>query len=329
MARLRLFANLREAAGTASDEVPGATVGDVLDGAADRYGTLFSQGLATAKVWVNGEPAQRDTPISDRDEVALIPPVSGGAMVTPSAEIGENILSLALVAALLIGGLVALDWFVLIAVGAALAWLWDLSDQSNAATAGFEALPALFTPVTAATGAYAWGFEGFAGGTALGVAICVAWPVFAPASRRVETVMVTTTASLIAAFGAAALVLLRMLSTRAIVAFVVVALTGLIGAWLAQLYGSQVQSLDPNVGGLLGALLAGVVVGLTFEGIDTAAALLGAVGVAAGLIAGRALGSLLRRGQVLHTQRAPGILTSFDGVIVAAPVFWLILWVFG
>lgn len=324
-----MFANLREAAGTASADVPGATVGEVLDAAADRYGPRFSTGLGTAKVWVNGEPAGRNTPVAETDEVALIPPVSGGAMATPTAEIGENVLSLALVAALLIGGLVALDWFVLIAVGAALAWLWDLSDQSNAATAGFNVLPALFTPVAAATGAYAWGFEGFAGGMALGVIISLTWPVFDPASRDTEKIMVSTTASLIAGFGAAGLVLLRMMSTRAVVAFVVIALAGLIGAWLAQLYGAKVQSMDPNVGGLLGSLLAGIVVGLTFEGIDTAAALLGAVTVAAGLIAGRALGSLLRRGQVLHTQRAPGVLTSFDGVIVAAPLFWLTLWVFG
>jgi MoaD family protein len=329
MARLRLFANLREAAGTSNDEVPGATVGDVLDAAVDRYGSRFSEGLGTARVWVNGEPAQRETPIVDQDEVALIPPVSGGAMVTPSAEVGENVLSLALVAALLIGGLIALDWFVLIAVGAALAWLWDLSDQSNAATAGFNVLPALFTPVAAATGAYAWGFEGFAGGMALGIAISVTWPVFDAGSRNLEMIMVSTTASLIAGLGSAGLVLLRMISTRAVVAFVVIALTGLIGAWLAQIYGAQVQSMDPNFGGLLGALFAGTVVGLSFEGIDTAAAILGAVAVAAGLIAGRALGSLLRRGQVLHTQRAPGILTSFDGVIVAAPIFWLTLWVFG
>jgi hypothetical protein len=33
-----------------------------------------------AKVWCNGEPAERDDPVADDDEVAVLPPVSGGAV---------------------------------------------------------------------------------------------------------------------------------------------------------------------------------------------------------------------------------------------------------
>jgi len=29
-------------------------------------------------VWVNGEPAEPDVPVGETDEVALLPPVSGG-----------------------------------------------------------------------------------------------------------------------------------------------------------------------------------------------------------------------------------------------------------
>lgn len=329
MARVRLFANLREAAGTAEDEIPGTTVGEVLGAAEERYGSRFTAALATAKVWVNGEPADDGTAVGAGDEVALLPPVSGGAMATTSAGLGDNLMSIVLVAALLIGGWLDPEWFVLIAVGALLAWLWDLSDQSRAASAGFSVLPALFTPVAAAAGAYAYGLDGFAGGLAIGLMIVIAWPVFDASSRSIETIAVTTAAALVAGLGAGGLVLLHGYSTAAIVAFVVIALAGLIGAWLAQVYGARIQSVDPNVGGLLGALLAGVIVGLVVSDIDTAASLLGSVAVAAGLIAGRALGSLLRRGQVLHTQRAPGILSAFDGVVAAAPLFWLTLWVFG
>ena len=67
------------------------------------------------------------------------------------------------------------------------------------------------------------------------------------------------------------------------------------------MYGARIQSLDPNVGSLLGALLGGLVVGLAMEEIDMAAALLGAVAVAAGLIGGRTFGSMLRTGSVVHT----------------------------
>ncbi len=37
--------------------------------------------LATAAVWINGEEptAGRDTPLDPGDEVAVLPPVSGGA----------------------------------------------------------------------------------------------------------------------------------------------------------------------------------------------------------------------------------------------------------
>jgi MoaD family protein len=78
MAVLRMFASAREAAGTGSDVVDGATVGEVLDHAVARYGTAFHQVLATCRIWVNGEAAGRDAPVRSGDEVAVLPPVSGG-----------------------------------------------------------------------------------------------------------------------------------------------------------------------------------------------------------------------------------------------------------
>ena len=76
---LRLFAAAREAAGTGRDEVDGATVGEVLAAARARYGDPFTAVLGTAKVWVNGEPAGDDVAVRPGDEVAVLPPVSGGA----------------------------------------------------------------------------------------------------------------------------------------------------------------------------------------------------------------------------------------------------------
>ena len=78
MARLRLFAAIREAAGTTVAEVPGATVGEVIDAAVERFGPAFADQLGVCKVWVNGEPADDAHPVVDADEVALLPPVSGG-----------------------------------------------------------------------------------------------------------------------------------------------------------------------------------------------------------------------------------------------------------
>ena len=79
MAILRLFASAREAAGTGRDEVPAATVGELLATASEKYGATFVEVLRTCRIWVNGESATSDTVLSARDEVAVLPPVSGGA----------------------------------------------------------------------------------------------------------------------------------------------------------------------------------------------------------------------------------------------------------
>lgn len=78
MAVLRLFAGAREAAGTGHDEVPGATVAEVIDAARQRYGTAFAQVVEHCQIWRNGEPAVGTDPVSDSDEIAVLPPVSGG-----------------------------------------------------------------------------------------------------------------------------------------------------------------------------------------------------------------------------------------------------------
>ena len=78
MAVLRLFAAAREAAGTGRDDVAGATVADVLAAARQRYGPAFAEVLMVSRVWVNGTEAKAATVVTDSDEVAVLPPVSGG-----------------------------------------------------------------------------------------------------------------------------------------------------------------------------------------------------------------------------------------------------------
>ena len=78
MAVLRLFASAREAAGTGADTVDGSTVGEVLDLAVARYGAAFAAVLGTCRVWVNGDAADRSVVVAPSDEVAVLPPVSGG-----------------------------------------------------------------------------------------------------------------------------------------------------------------------------------------------------------------------------------------------------------
>jgi molybdopterin synthase catalytic subunit len=82
---VRLFAGLRERAGTARLEIDDVTrVGDVWAklGLGDEPGGLLYA--------VNREYAGPDDPLNDGDEVALIPPVSGGAFRISAAPLDLN-----------------------------------------------------------------------------------------------------------------------------------------------------------------------------------------------------------------------------------------------
>jgi molybdopterin synthase catalytic subunit len=73
--RVRLFAGLRERAGWSQRDVEAATVGDIwraLELGDEPPGLLYA---------VNKEYATADRALADGDEVALIPPVSGGAFL--------------------------------------------------------------------------------------------------------------------------------------------------------------------------------------------------------------------------------------------------------
>jgi MoaD family protein len=77
-ASLRLFGPAREAAGCSEDEFDAATVGELISQAKERYPASFADVLSKCRVWVNGDEAEGTRAISATDEVAVIPPVSGG-----------------------------------------------------------------------------------------------------------------------------------------------------------------------------------------------------------------------------------------------------------
>lgn len=78
MATLRLFASAREAAGIGKVTVTESTVGAILDAARARYGEQFAAVLANSRVWLNGDPTTDDAVVGENDELAVLPPVSGG-----------------------------------------------------------------------------------------------------------------------------------------------------------------------------------------------------------------------------------------------------------
>jgi len=89
--RVRLFAVLRERAGAGEVELDlpeGARVGDALERLRDVAGDV------PVVMAVNREYADADAPLSAGDELALVPPVSGGEAATAHVEITAEPLDL-------------------------------------------------------------------------------------------------------------------------------------------------------------------------------------------------------------------------------------------
>jgi molybdopterin converting factor small subunit len=78
MAVLRLFAAAREAAGTGREQIDAATVAEVLAIAVGRHGDAFAKLLPSCRVWLNGQEVDAACLVTADDEVAVLPPVSGG-----------------------------------------------------------------------------------------------------------------------------------------------------------------------------------------------------------------------------------------------------------
>ncbi len=75
---VRLFAALRELAGSSSVQAEGSTVGEVVDALVGRHGERFGQIARSGSVIVNGDRASADRVLAGGEDVALLPPVSGG-----------------------------------------------------------------------------------------------------------------------------------------------------------------------------------------------------------------------------------------------------------
>lgn len=73
------FAAARQAAGVAKETVEAATLAEALEIVRGVHGDAFAAVLDGCRVWVNGEPSQELAPLSDGDEIAVLPPVSGGS----------------------------------------------------------------------------------------------------------------------------------------------------------------------------------------------------------------------------------------------------------
>ncbi len=80
MPRLLFFAAAREAAGLGTLDVSASTVAEAIGAAVDLLPDSFGKVLPSCRVWLNGEPTDGHEQCGEADEIAFIPPVSGGSL---------------------------------------------------------------------------------------------------------------------------------------------------------------------------------------------------------------------------------------------------------
>ena len=54
-------------------------MGEAVAHAENKFGEEFAAQVQSCRIWLNGEPTGLDVSVGDDDEIALLPPVSGGS----------------------------------------------------------------------------------------------------------------------------------------------------------------------------------------------------------------------------------------------------------
>lgn len=324
MAKLRLFANLREIAGTSRVDLPGSTVSEVVEAAAAKFGTEFRRGLETSRIWLNGQETKPDAGVGDDDEIVLLPPVSGGSQ--PAALAPADLLGFAPLLVLIVAVLAATQGQAFWAAGlVAIAggWVADLAASFRARGKLFAPLAAAATAAAGAIAAHVLGGSGYGLTVGLAVAICLGWAVAFRVYRQVDAFSPTLLVGLIAGLATASLVLANSTFSpddRAVDIFLVAVTAGVaLGALVTRL--PPMPFLDPFSTTAISAVIGSVAAAALWEA-DVVGYLLVGLGLAIALVAGNGLSSMLRMGRISLADRAPGALASLDGVMLAAALYY-------
>ena len=324
MVTLRLFANLRELAGVSKVDVEGTTVGEVIDAARARFGPGFQAGLESAAVWKNGDQASLSDSVSPSDEIALIPPVSGGADSVRGNVVDTSALTGVIAVLVLIGANIAdgLAWWAAALVAVAAGWVIDLGDRLSYRGRDIAVNGLLVAVALAAVSTHALGGVGLGMTLVLGTAVILGWGVALPAYRAIESIAPAVMIAIIAGAGVGSLMLARTIfesgDHAASIFILVVVVSGLTG-WVLERVRSPV--IDPFAGTALAAVLSAVVGSLIWDE-DLVGYLLVGLGLAVVLVAGRSFGSLLRTGRLALSEPASGAMASLDGAMMAAALYY-------
>jgi|FLYL01.1.fsa_nt_gi molybdopterin converting factor small subunit len=326
MARLRLFAGLKDLAGTGLLDVDGDSVAEVVEAAEKRLGVDLRSRLDRVRIWVNGEEAGLDRPVGEGDEVALLPPVSGGSTreLPMSPEVMVPILVLvSLAAANLVDGVA---WWAAAVVGVAGLWAWDVVSALEERGHDIPLVPALIAVLGSMVSVHLLGPAGFYWGPALAVVAVLGWGVASDSSRMLTILAPALVVALVAATMVGSLLLAHGVSSppaRATAAF-------LLGVGAAVVLGLAVERLptvpfvDPfSVSA--SAAVAGVLIGAAVWELDLVGFLIVGLAMAVSLVAGRGLGSMLRTRRVQLIDLPPGMVSALDGVVLAGCVLYPML----
>lgn len=330
MATVRLFANLREIAGTSRVDVEGDTVAEVVAVLVTRYGREFERRLETARVWKNGNEGAAEDPVEAGDELALIPPVSGGAAPGIAGGGLESLLLAGLTLLLLGANVLGIAFLVALWVGVATLWVIDLASASSDGDFKLDYQPLLAAIVVSMAASNTFGLAGLGVGVALTVVIVIGWAIVRPAARDLTTIAASALCALIASLSVSSILLARASVSGEgegrIAGLLIVAILGAMAGRLAERSRSRIA--DPYMMASIVMVLAALAVayladfsrlGWFFIGLVTAGA----------VIAGRGIGSAFRTGRIQLAMRPDGMLTALDGpmlaVAVFVPVMWLIL----
>lgn len=324
MATVRLFASLREAAGTSRVELPGETVGEVLDAAVARFGVRFAEGLGRARVWVNGEEADRARPVGPGDEVALIPPVSGGAVDLAATAVPRVALPLGLVALVVVANISDLDsWWAAAVVALTTVWAVDVVSTLATKARDVPLVPALVTVIGVVVSTRLVGPGGLAIGLAIAVIATLGWGVASDTSRLLSILAPAFVVSLLAGMATGSLFLVGTapdLGARVVGVYLAAIIVGSGLALVARRF-PQLPGADPFAATVVGAVVASVSAAAVWD-LDVVSYLIVGLVTGAALVAGTALGSILRSRTVVLLIAAPGLAALLDGPILAAAILY-------
>lgn len=325
MIKVRLFAGLRETAGTAHLDMEGETVGAVVAELESRFGTEFARRMETARVWRNGQEAAPSDPVQDGDELALIPPVSGGTVAFGAMAGSEPMLL-----AVIVSGLLAANFFGSAALFAAalvaVMTLWSLDLSRTAAATGLAIDPhPLLAALVISVASFRFELAGLGIGAMLSVAAVMVWAMARPAVRDLTSLASSALAALIVSLGTGSLLIAR-LSTggdRKVAGFIIVVTAGTLASSLAARWGARV--IDPSIAVVPSALPAALLVAWLADFNLLGWFFIGLLMIPA-LIAGQGIGSAFRTGLAHPTSPAGGTLPLLDGPLAAAGLFAPLLW---